>query len=305
MVNRIDPTDAGYHPPPPGADERWQESWALVWHDPLERAGGLYHIGLQRVRGVADVWSWTAVDGAVVGRYQSLTLPLPEQDLPDFELGGLTVATKEPLRSCTLRASYEAARAEVVYEAFTDPFAYSMDSEGSAIGAAHYESVGRVNGTVTTPAGELAVSGFAWQDHSWGPRHWPDVLSHRWIWATFGPDLFVSVMTVVTAAGSVPLGYVYESGRFHGVAKVDFGARVADDGHSPLGCDARVWTRDGHGYRLTSTVHTASPSSHDGGFWFTDGLALYEMGGRLGAGILEAHDLSGPTPWHRQALGLP
>ncbi len=305
-MRRIRPEDDGRHEPPPGADERWQESWALAWHDPLRRAGGIYHVGLQRVRGIADVWSWVAVDGSVVGKFQSLTLPLPDpaHDLPDFQLGGLSVTVKEPLRACAFQAVYDTARVDVTYEAFVEPFAFSLDAAASSVGKDHYESMGRVDGTVTTGGGEVAVSGFAWQDHSWGPRRWTDILSHRWICANFGPDLFMSVLTVVTAAGRFPMGFVYDSGTFHGPARVDVGAQVSDDGHSPQRCDARIWTATGHGYHLTGTVDVASPSSHEGGFWFTDGLATFELGGRLGAGILEVHELSGPAPWHLGPLGL-
>lgn len=305
-MRRIRPEDDGRHEPPPDADERWQESWALVWHDPARRAGGLHHIGLQRVRGVADVWSWVAAEGSVVGKYQSLTLPLPDpaHDLPDFQLGGLSVATKEPLRACAVEAVYDTARVDLMYEAFVEPFAFSLDAGASTVGKDHYESMGRVDGTVTAGGREVAVSGFAWQDHSWGPRRWTDILGHRWICANFGPDLFMSVLTVVTAAGRFPMGFVYDSGTFHGPARVEVGAQVSDDGHSPQGCDARIWTTTGHGYHLTGTVDVASPSSHEGGFWFTDGLATFELGGRLGAGILEVHELSGPAPWHLGPLGL-
>jgi hypothetical protein len=79
---------------------------------------------------------------------------------------------------------------------------------------------------------------------------------------------------------------------------------MGDDGHSPAGCDARIWTQSGHGYHVTGEVHTASPSSHLEGFWFTDGLCVYECGGRMGAGILEIQELGGPAPWHRGPLGL-
>jgi hypothetical protein len=297
--------DNGAHPAPPGADDSWQESWALVWHDPVRRAGGLHHIGLQRVRGIADVWSWVALDGAVVGKFQSLELPLPTEDLPDFVLGGLSVSTKDPLRSFAFSAAFGGdARADLAYEAFIEPFAFSLNADGSTIGKDHYESVGRVEGTLAAGDREVGVSAFAWQDHSWGPRRWTDILAHRWIMATFGPDLFFSVMTVVTAAGRFPMGFVYDGGTFHGIASVDVGATVADDGHSPASCDARIWTTSGGGYHLTATVGAASPSSHEGHFWFTDGLAQYECGGRLGAGILEVHELSAPAPWHLPLLGL-
>ena len=64
-------------------------------------------------------------------------LPLPSDDLSDLTLGPLHVLTKTPLRSCAVSAAYEnGTRSDVVYEAFTDPFAFSLDA-GADIGKDH------------------------------------------------------------------------------------------------------------------------------------------------------------------------
>jgi hypothetical protein len=102
----------------------------------------------------------------------------------------------------------------------------------------------------------------------------------------------------------IPMGFVCENGKLYGLEKCTFGARIADDGHSPVGCDAKIRTTAGHGYHVTGDVHTSSASSHLEGFWFTDGLRTFECGGRLGAGIFEVQDLKAPAPWHRAQLGL-
>ena len=305
-LTEIGPDQIGAHVPPADADESWQESWGFSWHDPVRRAGGINHLSVQRNRGIADVWSWVALDGKVVGKYQCLNLDPPEQDLPDWSLGGQTV-TEQEARSCCLRLAYESGTsADLRYQAFTDPLAFSFDVEGSTWGASHYESMGRVDGTVTVGGEPTRVSGFGWQDHSWGSRHWADTLSHRWIMAVFGPELFVSAISLVTEAGplGVPVGFVYEDGELHDLERVSFATRIGDDGHTPLGCDARIWTTTGHGYHVTGETHAASPSSHLEGFWFTDALCVYELGGRLGAGILEVQELNRPAPWHRAQLGL-
>jgi hypothetical protein len=305
-LREISPDEFGGHQPPEGAEESWQESWGFAWHDPKRRAGGINHISIWRRRGVADVWSWVALDGQVVGKYQNLNLPLPDEDFPNWALGGQRVTT-ESGRRCRLQLSYDTAEADLNYESHTAPLAFPLNVDGSTWGDSHYESIGRINGTVSAGGAEpVAVSGFAWQDHSWGPRRWADTLSHRWIMASFGPELFMSVLTVITEAGpeAVPMGFVFERGDLHFLDRITFGTRIADDGHSPAGCDAEIWTKAGHGYHVTGQVHTASPSSHVEGFWFTDGLATFECGGLLGAGILEVQDLKGPAPWHREVLGL-
>jgi len=293
------------HAPPADAPENWQESWGFSWHDPIRRAGGINHISIWRNRGYADVWSWVALDGEVVGKFQSLNLDMPDEDFPNWALGGQRI-TQHSGRSCSMRNSYESGtQVDLDYEAFTDPLAFSVDVDGTTWGSSHFESIGRVTGTVTVGGEATEVAGMAWQDHSWGARRWADTLSHRWIMAGFGPDLFISAIQVITEkGGAVPIGFVYDSGRLHRVTQTTFGSRMADDGHTPVGCDAQIWTDAGHGYRVLGEVHTASPSSHVEGFWFTDGLCIFECGGRLGAGMLEIQELNRPTRAHREQLGL-
>jgi hypothetical protein len=305
MSATVDLDDDRSHHSPEGADDSWQESWYLTWYDPLRRAGGSYHVGLQRPRHRADVWSWTTLEGRLVGHYQSLVLPLPSDDLSDMRIGGMHISTTRPLTAYRVDAGYGdgAARAVVDYEAFTQPFAFGLDGEGVEIGTSHYESFGRLTGTVTADDARVAVSGWAFQDHSWGPRDWTSLLSHRWICATFSEDLFLSVAAFVTRAGRKVSGYVYDGG-FDAVADVSFGTRVADDGHSPEGCDARIWTTDGRGYHLTGTCDAGAVSSHDGGFFVSDGLTTFEMGGRLGTGMFEVSELKTLAPWLRDELGL-
>jgi len=297
----------GRHEAPEGADESWQESWGFVWHDPLRAAGGIYHLSISRLRGVADVYNWVAYDGKVVGKYQNLNLAPPEQDYPDWVAGGMSITTRSA-RECRVVSTFEDVdvKLDLDYRAFTDPVTFSLDLGDATWGKDHYETVGRADGTVTIDGDALPVSGFAWQDHSWGPRRMADLLTHRWILAGFGPDLFMSALQIVTPAGPdlVPMGFIYDHGEVHEPVAMTYEARQADDGHTPLGCDARIWTKAGHGYHVTGTVRGASPSSQLEGFWCTDGLATFECGGRLGAGILETQELRGPAPWHRAVLGL-
>jgi len=302
VIGEVPENELGRHEP--GPEESWQESWGFSWHDPIRKAGGIHHISIWRNRGIADVWSWTALHGKVVGKYQNLKLPVPDKDFPNWSAGGQTVTTHSG-RSCRLEVAYEKSKLDLNYEAHTDPIAFSYDVDGSSWGGNHYESIGRVNGTVAADGEVVPVSGFAWQDHSWGPRRWADTKSHRWIVAEFGPDFFFSAIQIIreNSPVGVPIGFVYDNGRLHKLSQVTFGSRISDDGHSPEGCDARIWTDSGHGYRIQGNVHTASPSSHNEGMFFTDGLAVFECGGRLGAGILEIQELKAPAIWHKELLG--
>jgi hypothetical protein len=300
----IAPEDDSNHQPPPDAEESWQESWFLGWYDPLTRAAGFHHVDLQRVRGRACLWSWSALDGAVVGHYQSLDLPLPGGDLSDLSIGPVHITTKEPLRRYGLEAVHPGVREDVAYCSFVEPFAFSLDADGMDLGASHYESLGQVEGAITVGDREVPVAGFAFQDHSWGPRDYGSVKAHRWACMTFGEDLFGSIFSFTSDAGRRDFGYLFDDDVFHAVRRTRFDVRMADDGHTPLGCDATVWCTDGRGYRFSASVEVAGVSSHDGGFFITDGFGVFELGGRLGTGILETQELAGPSPAHRKWLAL-
>lgn len=300
----IGPEDDGGHRPGPDDDDRWQESWSLLWYDPRTRAGSFHHLGLQRPRGIADVWSWVAVDNKVVGRFQSLDLPIPDSDLPHLDLPGLRINVKEPLRSQRVEADFQTASVDVVYEAFTQPITFSMDGPDADLGHDHYDSLGRITGSVTEAGSTVEVNGYAYHDHSWGPREYGRLLAHRWIWATFGDDLCLSVMSFTTTGGRRDFGWILDDGRFHQVTTVESGFTVADDGHSPTGCDARFWTETGRGYHLRGDVMVGSTWAEKGGFFATDGLSIFEMGGRLGSGNVEIRELGGPAPWHCDEYGF-
>jgi hypothetical protein len=296
--------DDGGHRPGPDGDERWQESWSLLWYDPWTRSGSFHHIGLQRPRGIADVWSWVAAGDQVVGRFQHLDLPLPESDLPHLELPGLRINSKEPLRSQRVEADVDGASVDVMYTAFTPPISFSMDGHDADLGRDHYDSLGRISGTVTAGGGTFEVDGYAFHDHSWGPREYSKLLAHRWVWATFGEDLCLSVLSFTTPGGRQDFGWIFDHDRFHQVRRIEGGFTVADDGHSPVACDTRFWTDTGRGYHLRGEVRVGSTWAEKGGFFATDGLSTFEMGGRLGSGNIELRELDGPAPWHHDQYGF-
>ena len=242
--------------------------------------------------------------GAVVGRFQSLELPLPTDDLADMTIGGMHLRTTAPLRGYELTADYENARVEVDYQAFTDALALGLEAEGADLGAHHYESMGRVAGRVTVDGRVTEVSGWGFQDHSWGPRNWGNVRATDGSWLHSAKISYCAVVRMTTPAGPAAFGYVFDAGVFHEIASVDCTALIAGDGHTPIGCAARFWTTDGRGYHITGDTSVTSSHSHDQGFFFTSGLTVFSMGGRLGTGIFETSELKTPTPVQRLELGL-
>jgi hypothetical protein len=297
----------GAHPTPDGADESYQESWGFAWHDPIRRAGGIHHLSYQRVRGIADVLSWIVYDGRRVGYARHFNAAVPTRDFPDWAAAGISVQT-DGARNFQVQAATHrgGADAELAFSAYTEPLLFPLDAEGATWGADHYELIGSVDGNVNVAGEQLPVSGYGWQDHSWGPRNMGHLLSHRWVLAIFGPDLFFSVLGILTDASPDPrlMGFIYDDGALSAPTAVTFGARMADDGHSPVGCDAYIWSDAGRGYHITGAVQASVAHAQRPNFWCVDGLTPHECGGRVGGGIFETQELRGPAPWLYEGLGL-
>ena len=295
--------DTRRHDPPAGASDLWHEAFALLWYDSSSRAGGFHHVGLQHRRQRADVWDFLVHEGTVVAAFQSLTLPFPDTDLDSLRLGPLHVTTADPTISLQVDDDHSPIRSSVTYRAFAPPVYHSVDLDGAAIGGNHYDSVGAVEGTLIRDGRTVTIQGVGFQDHSWGPRDYSAILTHRWIWATFGPDFYLMVFAGWTPNGQrTTFGYVFDEGRRTAVTEASYGLRVHDDGHTPAGCDARLVTAEGREYRVTGESDVGSVISHERGFFMTDAFARFECEGRNGAGIIEARELAGPAPWHAHLL---
>lgn len=297
--------DNGNHHPGPEDDERWQESWFLLWIDPAQRAGGFHHLSQWRNQGICDVWSWTAFGGEVVGKYQHLALPIPEGDLNDLEVGGMTIRTREPLRSFDFTAAYPACRTSITYAAHQRHVEeYVLSPAGASIGDNHYESFGRCSGTIEVGGDTVPVSGMAFTDHSWGPREMGKLLTERSVLVSFGEDLYAQLLTWTTPAGRTEFGYVCEDGVSHRVIELETNMVIADDGHTPLRADIHARCEGGRGYRMQAEGWVSGVTTAQDGFFITDTFSEFTCGGRVGAGLIEAMPLKAPAPWHRELLGL-
>lgn len=302
------------HLPDESADETWQETSFVVWFDPLTRAGGYHHVALCPLDGRAEVWSALVLDGHEIAQYQSFSLPLPGTPYEDMQVGPLHMTSKD-LRRHSATADYGQAGCDVSYESFTDPVCFNADMDGLRLATHHFESLGRVTGTFRHDGRVFDVNGFGFHDHSWGNRDVGNLLSYRWLFAVFDSDTFCNMYKLVTpeAAMYIP-SYFHENGEYRPIVAGELGFQMADDGHSPTGCETSLWTAEHGGYHLRGRVQATSVHSGPSGttpsavghgeFMCTVGFTTFEMGGRLGVGLLENRELAAPAPWHRQHLGL-
>ena len=292
--------DAGHEP---GPQESWQESFAVSWHEPRHRIGGHFHTGLQRNRGCADYWTHVVLDGEIVAHELAVNATMPSSDYPSLELGPLQIATIEPLRSCRVTASYDDVECEVRYEAFPGPVhRFDMDHPGAPIGRGHFESFGRVEGTIRAAGRTVEFQGLGLHDHSWGPREYGDLLAMRNVIVNFGPDLYLQTFDCATPEGRSVWGYIVADGELQVVVSISGHTEIAADGWTPLGFDSVLWTENGRAYHVTGTSDCTSYTVTTAGTVRGVGYLRCELGGRVGGGQMWVGEMRDAAPWQLARL---
>jgi hypothetical protein len=296
----------------PEADEPlWQESFFLCWVDVKNRCACHCHISLSPFHGKAHLWAWLMVDGKEVGRSRENALSLPAENFDNISLGAGRFVTGDTIGELLHDIDFgNGTRANVTYNAYTDPVELDFDEGALKLGSNHYESMGSIQGKLTHKDKSIDIQGWGWHDHSWGVRTFTSNPAGRWIFAAFGDDLAISAFNLSTPAGSVEIGYVLDNGVIHPVSAVDAGVTVSDDGTRPMRADSTIWTRSGRGYRLQAeilgTALTGGPGwAEDSAYVSTDGLARFEHAGRIGGGLIEVSNPRSIHEDHKTALGIP
>jgi hypothetical protein len=295
--------DARRHRPDDVCQDHWQESFFLGWYDSATRSGGHHHVSLMPNKKSAHVWSWLIVDGAIAGRQQQHVLPLPEGDFDDLDVGSLRLTQGDNLRRLRLRADFQEASLDLDYEALCHPLEVGLNPGGLVLGKRHYESMGAVSGVARVGARQVSLSGGAWQDHSWGVRQFYAHRAGRWLFAVFGRELAISAFTYMTPDGRRDFGWVFDKGTIRKVSRAVFRACVDDDGITPLGCDATIYTDDSEELQVRGHVD-ASAITGDSAWYSKDGLARFECRGLSGDGILEVNELKSLPPDLREELEI-
>lgn len=303
-MQKITIDDCRRHQPGPDAPQNWQESFYVGWVDLKARACGANHISLSP-SGHRDThaWSWTMVEGKIIGRSQQHGLALPPGDFDDMQLGSLHVRSSNNPRNLALRASYDAATVDLSFVGNCDPVEMKLNQGDVVLGDRHYEIMGMVNGKITLGGREIPIQASGWSDHSWGARDFSTNISHRWLWASFGADFSISAFGFVTNQGIFPFGWAWDNGQVYPVTGTEFHAIVGDDGATPEGCDAVIRTVGNRTYRIRGKCRDAALMGGVG--WHAmNGLTEFECGGRIGEGLLEVNELKILTQAMKAELGL-
>lgn len=162
--------DEGTHPV--GADPNWQESVFVHWYDVAAGVGGVHRIGHEpnREGGRAALHSFVFASDGVRFRRNDFELPLqPPPSSRGFHAGGSSWDVTQGRPRLTVREpGVELDLVMDNFYALTDFF----PSSGSMVedfAAHHYETSGRITGSLCLDGREVDVDGLYHRDHSWGP----------------------------------------------------------------------------------------------------------------------------------------
>lgn len=295
--------DNGNHPV--GDQPHWQESSLVAFVDPARGLAGFHRIGIHPNRGEASIYSWTQVGARLVSQAKRTRLPLPAGPVTGTTLEGVTFETPDPLRSCRIRVDRDGVQTDVLFESFTGPVQMNMDVGGATVGKGHYDSIGRVAGTITRDGTRHAFEGVGFLDHSWGARDGGSILSHRWIMAALDADNHVNVFPTIGPKGRAMLGYVVLDGTLSMAAEVSSELSVADDHLQVKAVHATVTDRLGRSVEVNGRAvgeYSVQPYGH--GYFCAHTPMMYECRGRCWPGMIEWSPMRFVPPWHREKLGL-
>jgi hypothetical protein len=231
---------------PASADESWQESLAFYWLDEQQGIGGAHRLARQVVAGLANLQTGLADHAGRRYRRAIADIPAADGDGADrlsashscvtLSEHGLLLDIDEP--GCRASLTFVDAAPAQVYPG-EHP---SVDRTAPA----HYEGSGQMSGWVEAFDERIEVEGLYCRDHSWGPRDWSWVRSHRWVAGRLGSGVSFSIFTVHDREGGYHAGGFLQRGEeVLAVRDVDVTAHVSADGLTHRGGVVTGVTADG------------------------------------------------------------
>ena len=238
------PVDELAHDPPTG-DPSWQESLILAWHDADRGVGGFHRVGHVPNQGIGS--SWYGVFGAdgTLFRRDVAHVPLAGGDRVDPSYGVGQQRFSHDGTDLRLQVTDDGLELDVVVQDFYPLRSLWHDTGVSSLASAtmanHLESSGRVHGRLVLDGKEYEVDGLGHRDHSWGPRDWGSIRSHRWVGGSCGPDLSFSVAYMQGADGRfLVVGGVLHGGELTVTEDIDVVTWSEPDGISHRGGTVRI-----------------------------------------------------------------
>lgn len=265
-----------------GSDPWWQESVFAHWYDPAVGVGGVHRIGHEPHPGEAALCCFVFDRDARFRRVERVPLVAPATPR-GFRGAGSTWDIEDGRPR--LRVKEDGLELDLVMENFYDltDFFPSGGSMVEDFAKHHYETSGRVRGTAVLQGRSYDIDGLCHRDHSWGPRRWDQLLSHRWVSGTIGPELSFGSMAWHAADNStVAIGYVVRDGELTLASSVDVVAYMEIDALTHRGGEVTWNLTDGSSLHARCTVVDGVVTGNHGVVWVDSLCEVVLDDGRTG-----------------------
>jgi hypothetical protein len=223
----------------PSGEEWWQDSAFIVWNASEAGIGGVVRIGHEPDHdgGVVALWFGLVTRDGLRYRRNTST-PLRDGDRLDDGFGAHDGAYRIVWEDGALhhRVDDEDCVVDLRVKDFyprTDFFPATAGTLVDDFASSHFETSGRITGTVELGGTRYEVDGLCHRDRSWGTRRWDTLLNHRWIPGTVGRELSFGSICWHGVDGSLrKFGYVVRDGVVTHADEIDVVVGLEPDGIS-------------------------------------------------------------------------
>jgi hypothetical protein len=265
----------------PSDDPDWQESFVLIFRDPMTGAVGFLRTGAYVNQGTTQThWGMALPDGTRFRRHL-LNRKLEKGDITEnMSSSGNMRYTLPNMDYVRFEAWDTDAEADLrIYDWFpSQDWAFvGGPLHGQELGKAggpsqaalgtsgHPESAGRVEGRIRIGDRVIEIqNGLAYRDHGFGARPHSVFRSARWHAGTVGPNLSYSLVSMHDSVGSFhKFGWVMLNGKRETIRDLHTVSSTLADGYSVIGGWTAVQLENGQTLRINvETVDGVVTSTH-------------------------------------------
>lgn len=237
-------------------DPTWQESVYLSWYDAEARIGGTHRLAIRPNQELSNIWCGVYDGDRAIFRHVAEDIPLDwsRNDENGFAAGPIRLYHD----GTSLRLLLEApdCRVDLRVEDFVGSLkGFDDGGKMQSIHKNHFSLHCGVRGTVTMGGEVREVNGLGWRDHSWGPRRWDTILTHRAVGGNFGPDFQFHSMALLVLGGQIQRrGHVVRNGVIVPMTNFQTVVHLLEDGVTAIGGHVEMAFEDGSEFRFDCTV---------------------------------------------------
>ncbi|WIW89504.1 hypothetical protein K3M67_05955 [Sphingobium sp. V4] len=294
------------HTHEPGPEENWQESVAMWWWDPVSQCTGFMRIGHEPVLEDGNMTLWSFIRTPSWASQHMEQFPKqPGCITPDAMIAG---GGKGTYRYDGKNTYWGVDLPDASLELKLDPLHQPIGlwpvihaEYAKNIGAKHFELADRVEGVLTLKGERFEIKGYAYRDHSWGPRNWGNLKVHRWTNGLIGEDFGFGFSNYMVEGAEInKRGFIREGNIMHYTRQVDILPLMECDGATHRGGVVQATLTDGRTFRFDLTPTGRGFMGGKRGSSCQDTLCRVANGTQTGFGILEvSENPRGGTGWFK------